>query len=101
MDYSSSIYHSTLPNFRNHLLSSLLHFKTPTNTIPQQGIHTRRYSNPDLAGSPEPQCGDYKAIIGLSVLWVPYFRARRGASMKVIQSDTTSAIITKCFLITR
>jgi hypothetical protein len=41
----------------NHLLSSLLYFATPTNTVPQQGIHTRGYSNLGLADSPQPQCG--------------------------------------------
>jgi hypothetical protein len=30
---------------------------TSANTIPQQGIHTRGYSNPGLAGSPQPQHG--------------------------------------------
>jgi hypothetical protein len=44
---------------------------------------------------------DYKALIGLSLLWVPHFHARRGASLKVIHPDTTSASITKCFLISR
>jgi hypothetical protein len=32
---------------------------------------------------------DYKALIGLSLLWVTYFHARRGASLKVIHPDTT------------
>jgi hypothetical protein len=30
---------------------------TPTNTIPQQEIHTKGYSNPGLAGSPQPWRG--------------------------------------------
>jgi hypothetical protein len=46
-----------LPRIPNHLLSSLLFLVTPANTIPQQGIHTRGYSNPGLAGSPKPQRG--------------------------------------------
>jgi hypothetical protein len=29
----------------------------PANTIPQQGIHTRGYSNLGLAGSPQPRRG--------------------------------------------
>jgi hypothetical protein len=41
----------------NHLLSGLLCFATPANTIPQQGIHTRGYSNPGLAGLPQSRCG--------------------------------------------
>jgi hypothetical protein len=44
---------------------------------------------------------DYKALIGLSLLRVPHFRARCGASLKVIHSDTTSMSITKCFLVSR
>jgi hypothetical protein len=55
--YSSSIYHNTLPRIPNHLLSSLLYFVTLANTIPQQGIHTRGYSNLHLAGSPQPRHG--------------------------------------------
>jgi hypothetical protein len=30
---------------------------TPANTIPQQGTHTRGYSNPGLAGSLQPRRG--------------------------------------------
>jgi hypothetical protein len=30
---------------------------TSANTIPQQGIHTRGYRNPGLAGSPQPWRG--------------------------------------------
>jgi hypothetical protein len=44
---------------------------------------------------------DYKALMGLSLLWVPHFRARRGTSLKVIDSATTSTSITKCFLVSR
>jgi hypothetical protein len=55
--YSSSIYHSTIPRIPNHLLSSLLCFATPSNTIPQHGIHTRGYSNLGLVGSPQPRRG--------------------------------------------
>jgi hypothetical protein len=54
---SSSIYHNILPRIPNHLLSSLLCFVTLANTIPQQGIHTRGYSNPGLAGTPQPLRG--------------------------------------------
>jgi hypothetical protein len=41
----------------NHLLSSLPNFATLPNTIPQQGIHTRGYSNLGLAGSPQLRHG--------------------------------------------
>jgi hypothetical protein len=40
---------------------------------------------------------DYKALTGLSLLWVPHFRARHGASLKVLNPDTTSASKAKCF----
>jgi hypothetical protein len=40
---------------------------------------------------------DYKALIGLSLLRVPHFRARRGASLKDLNPDTTSASKAKCF----
>jgi hypothetical protein len=46
-----------LPRIPNHLLSSLLYFATPANTIPQQGILTRGYNNLGLAGSPQPRLG--------------------------------------------
>jgi hypothetical protein len=44
---------------------------------------------------------DYKALIGLSLLRVPHFRARRGASLKDLNPDTTSASKAKCFLVRR
>jgi hypothetical protein len=39
---------------------------------------------------------DYKALIGLSLLWVPHFCARHGASLKDLNPDTTSASKAKC-----
>jgi hypothetical protein len=33
---------------------------------------------------------DYKALIGLSLLWVPHFSARYGASLKDLNPDTMS-----------
>jgi hypothetical protein len=33
---------------------------------------------------------DYKALTGLSLLWVPHFRAWHGASQKDLNPDTTS-----------
>jgi hypothetical protein len=44
---------------------------------------------------------DYKVLIGLSLLWVPHFYARCGASLKDLNPDTTSMSKTKCFLISR
>jgi hypothetical protein len=42
---------------------------------------------------------DYNALTGLSLLWVPHFRARCGASVNDLNLDTMSMSITKCFLI--
>jgi hypothetical protein len=42
---------------------------------------------------------DYKALSGLSLLQVPHFRARRGASLKDLNPDTTSVSKAKCFLV--
>jgi hypothetical protein len=44
---------------------------------------------------------DYNVLTGLSLLRVPHFRARCGASLKVIHPDTTSVSITKCFCISQ
>jgi hypothetical protein len=44
---------------------------------------------------------DYKAQIGLSLLRVPHFRARRGASLKDLNPDTTSVSKAKCFPVSR
>jgi hypothetical protein len=44
---------------------------------------------------------DYKAIIGLSLLWVPHIHARRGVSMKNLNLDTMSVSKAKCFPISR
>jgi hypothetical protein len=44
---------------------------------------------------------DYKALTGLSHLWVPHFQARRGASLKDLNLDTTSMSKAKCFLVSR
>jgi hypothetical protein len=40
---------------------------------------------------------DYKALTGLSLLWVPYFRARCGASLNDLNLDTASTSKAKCF----
>jgi hypothetical protein len=44
---------------------------------------------------------DYTALIGLSLLWVPHFHARRGASLNDLNLDTTFASKAKCFLVSR
>jgi hypothetical protein len=61
-------------------------------TVSHQGIQIRGYSSPVLAG-----VEDYKALIGLSLLRISHFHARRGASMKDLNSDTTSVSKAKCF----
>jgi hypothetical protein len=40
---------------------------------------------------------DYKSLIGLSLLLVPHFRARHGASLKDLNTDTMSVSKSKCF----
>jgi hypothetical protein len=40
---------------------------------------------------------DYRALTRLSLLRVPHFRARHGASLKDLNSDTMSASKDKCF----
>jgi hypothetical protein len=40
---------------------------------------------------------DYKALTGLSLLWVPHFQARRGAPLKDLNPDTTPMNKAKCF----
>jgi hypothetical protein len=74
---------------------------TPTNTIPQQRIHTRCKATQVWPARHNHGMVNYKALTGLSLLRIPHFRARRGASLKVIHSDTTSMSITKCFLVSQ
>jgi hypothetical protein len=90
-----------LPRIPNHLLCSPLCFTTLANTIPQQGIYTRGIATQVWLARQNLGVVDYKALTRLSLLWVPHFHARRGASLKVIHPDTTSVSITKCFLISR
>jgi hypothetical protein len=44
---------------------------------------------------------DYKALTGLSLLQVPHFRARSGASLKDLNPYTTSVRKAKCFPISQ
>jgi hypothetical protein len=91
-----------LPRILNHLLCSLLCFTAPC------GMYHSKESTQGGTLDSSTQVWparhnhgvvDYKALIGLSQLWVPHSRARCGASLKVIQPDTTSTSITKCFLV--
>jgi hypothetical protein len=48
---------------------------TPADTIPQQGIYTRGYSNPGLAGSPQPRRGGLESpnrTVTLAGTTLPY-----------------------------
>jgi hypothetical protein len=40
---------------------------------------------------------DYKALTGLSLLWVPHFHARGGVSLKDLNLETTSTSKAKYF----
>jgi hypothetical protein len=42
---------------------------------------------------------DYKALTGLSLLRLPQFHAKHEASLKDLNSNTTSRSKAKCFLI--
>jgi hypothetical protein len=93
-----------LPRIPNHLLSSILCFVTPG------GIYHSKESTQGGTLDSSTQVWpahhnldvmDYKALKGLSLMRVPYFCARREASLKVIHPKTTSMSITKCFLVSR
>jgi hypothetical protein len=90
-----------LPRILNYLLSSLLCFTTLANTIPQQGIHTRGIATQVWPDRHNLSVVDYKALTELSLLRAPQFRARHGASLKIIHQDTMYTSITKCFLASR
>jgi hypothetical protein len=64
--------------------------------------HNKESTEGDIAAqvwqaNHDPDVVDYKALIGLSLLQVPHFRARRGASLKDLNLDTTSMSKAKCF----
>jgi hypothetical protein len=44
---------------------------------------------------------DYKALTGLSLLWVPHICARHGASLKDLNLNTMSVSKAKYFLVSR
>jgi hypothetical protein len=44
---------------------------------------------------------DYKALTGLSFLWVPHFHSRHGGSLKDLSLDTTSMSKAKCLPVSR
>jgi hypothetical protein len=86
----------------NHLLCCLLCFMTPG------GMYHSKESTKGGTLDSSTQVWlahhnlsvvDYKALIGLSLLRVPRFRARREASRKNLNPDTTSTSKDKCFLV--
>jgi hypothetical protein len=99
--YSSSIYHITLPRIPNHLLTSLLYFAAPANTIPQQGIHTRGYSKLGLAGSPQPRRGGLRSP---NRIVTPVGTTLPGKAWSFTKGNTPRHRIreyNKCFLVSR
>jgi hypothetical protein len=44
---------------------------------------------------------DYKVLTGLTLFPIPHFRARRGASLKDLNLDTTFVSKAKCFPVSR
>jgi hypothetical protein len=74
------------------MLPTLLHDPGNQLTISQQGIKPGHH----ILGVVY-----YKALIGLSLLQVPHFCARHGASLKDLNPDTTSASKAKCFLVSQ
>jgi hypothetical protein len=93
-----------LPRILNHLLCYLLCFESPgrmyhSKESTQGGTlnsSTQVWSTCHTLG-----VVDYKALTRLSLLRVPHFHARRGASLKDLNPDTMSVSKTKCFLIDR
>jgi hypothetical protein len=59
------------------------------------------YNSLGLAGSLDLGVVDYKALTGLSLLRVPHFCARCGASLKDLNLDTTFMGKAKCFPVSR
>jgi hypothetical protein len=85
----------------NHLLSGLLCFVTPANTIPQQGIHTRGYSNPSLSGLPQPRSGGLQSP---NMTITPTGTTLPCKALSFTKSNTPGhhiRSITKCFLVSR
>jgi hypothetical protein len=83
------------------MLPTLLHDPSFSLIVSQQGIHTRGYSSPGLAGRHDLGVVDYRALTGLLLLWVPHFCERHGASLKDLKPDTTSLSKAKCFPVNR
>jgi hypothetical protein len=81
------------------MLSTLLRDPGISLTASQQGIHIRVYIAQVWPARQDLSVVDYKALIGLLLLRVPHFRARRGASLKDLNPDTMFVSKAKCFLV--
>jgi hypothetical protein len=81
----------TIPDSNSNLAKSMTHH----NQTKERTTWFLRLARHDLS------MVDYKALTGLSLLWVPHIRARRGASLQNLNLDTTFTSKTKGFLISR
>jgi hypothetical protein len=69
-------------------------------------VHNKESTQGDIAAQVWPTrhdlgVVDYKALIGLLLIQVPHFYARRGASLKDLNLNTTSVSKAKCFPVGR
>jgi hypothetical protein len=86
----------------NHLLCCLLCFMTPGRTYhSKESTQGGTFNSSTWVWPARHNLNmvDYKALTGLSLLQVPHFRARHGASLKDLNPDTTSTSKVKCFLV--
>jgi hypothetical protein len=70
-------------------------------TVSQQGIHIGDTATQVWPARHDLGVVDYKALTGLSLLQVPHFRVRHGASVKDLNPDTTSVSKVKCFTVSQ
>jgi hypothetical protein len=92
------------PKIPNHLLCCLLCFLTPCGIY-----HSKESTQVGTLDSSTWVCParqnlgvvDFKALTGLSLLQVPHFHPRCGASLKDLNLDTTPVSKAKCFLVSR
>jgi hypothetical protein len=91
-----------LSKIPNHLLCCILCFVTPGRMYhSKESIQGGTLDSLTWVWPAYHNLGvvDYKALTGLSLLRVPHFRVRYGASLKNFNPDTTSISKYKCFLI--
>jgi hypothetical protein len=83
-----------LPRIPNHQLCYLLYFET---LVSRLLYHSKESTQGDTTAEvwlAHHDLGvvDYKALTGLSLLWVPHFHEMHGASLKDLNLDTTSRV---------